>query len=338
MKIFLFFLLLIATADAKDRVVLFLSKSRAFLNEPILAKYVVKLDKKPKYVTLEKFKDKNFYAKLIKESNITKIEGGYKKEFYYLLAPQATGDLIIKPLEATVSSIQEKTGFLINNTYKTKVKKVSIFSIPNGLNIAGNLAIKLSQENNTTKAKEPIYYKLTIKGYGNLDDIKAFKLPIKGATYFSDKPTRVYKVVDGKLKATFLQKFTVVANRSFKIEPITLKYFNTQTELEESISTKEKYVEIATTLLTKKEYLILFIGFILGALTILLIIAIKRLKKAPSNLAMAIKAAKNDKELYKVLLPYSSNQKLQKYITKLEENIYYNGKNRVRKKEIINEL
>ena len=338
MKLFILFILLISAINAKDRVVLFLSKTKAFLNEPILAKYVVKLDEKPKYVKLAKFKDKNFYAKLIQEGNITKRNGGYQKEFYYLLAPQATGDLTIKPLEATVSSIQEKTGFLINNTYKTKEKSISVFAIPNGLNIAGNLTIKMTQENNATKAKEPIYYTLAIKGYGNLDDIEAFKLPIKGATYFSDKPIRSYKIVDGKLKGTFLQKFTVVTDRSYKIKPIKLKYFNTQTELEETISTKEIKVKIDKPILTKKEYLILFIGVILGVLTTILFNIIKRVKKVPSNLETAIKSAKSDKELYRVLLPYSSNPKLQKYIDKLEENIYYNGKNRVRKKEILNEL
>ena len=339
MKHLYLLILIFSFLSAKDRVVLFLSKSKAFLNEPILTKFVIKSDNKPKYITLQKFSDNNFYDKLIKEGNITKVHNYYQKEYYYLLAPQATGDINIPPIEATISLIQEKTGFLIHNSYKTKPKTISVFDIPSGLNISGNLNIHLKQENNTTKPKEPIYYTLTIEGYGNLDDIKAFKLPLKGATYFTDKPRRIYSIKDNKkLQGTFIQKFTVIANNSFKIEPIKFKYFNTQTQLEETLYTMPINVKIDKPLLKKKEWIILGVGFILGVILTILFLLIKRFKKKPSNLALAIKMAKSQKELYNILLPYSNNPKLKKYIDLLEENLYKKAKHKIKKRDIINEL
>jgi hypothetical protein len=52
-------------------------------------------------------------------------------------------------------------------------------------------------------------------------------------------------------------------------------------------------------------------------------------------LAVAIKKAKTDKELYDLLLPYSQKIELKTFIKQLEENLYFNKINKIDKKELL---
>ena len=325
MRIFLIILTIISVLSAEDKLIVKLSKHKAYLNEPIVAKITAIYEKKARYITLKKIKNSNFYAKFIKENNATKVNGHYSKSYYYALFPQAVGNLTLKPLKVKISTREEKTGFLISKEIKSKPIKIEVYATPNSLAISGNLSMKLLKNSSDIKPNRPANFKLIIKGSANLDDIKAFKAKVMGATYFSDKPKREYRIVKGKLQALFIQNFTIVSSQSYKIMPFKLKYFNTQTQMEESLSTKEINVKIETPLLTPKEYITLFIGIILGVFLSIFALFLKRPKKPNSDIEIAIKKAKNDKELYKLLLPYSNVPKYRELIAKLEKRIYKNS-------------
>ena len=334
MRIFIILISLLSLLSAQDRVFLKLAKTKAYINEPILAKVTVIYAKKARYVTVNSFNKKLFYTKLINESNATLSGSNYRKTFTYLLFPQATGNINIEPRIAKVSTIQEKTGFVISNTLESKGAKLEVYATPNNLAISGNLNMHLKKLNKTAKVNEPTDFKLEITGAANIDDIKSFTLPLKGATYFSDKPKREYKIVKSKVVATFTQNFKVVSDNSYKIAPLKLTYFNTQTQLQESLLTKEQKVEIAKPLANKRELIFLASGLVLGFLLSLLLFFTKR-KKEANTVQQAVKKAKNDKELYQILLPYSHKTELKETIKKLEANIYNKAKNRINKKEII---
>ena len=324
----------ISILSAQDRVFLKLSKNKAFLNEAIVAKVTVVYAKKAKYVTVNNFNDKALYSKFISESEQTIKNGEYYKKFTYILFPQATGTINIAPRIAKISRIQEKTGFPISDTLKSKPVKIEAYSLPNNLTISGNLNMHLKRLNKNAKANSPISFRLEITGSANLDDIKSFNMLLKDASYFSDKPKREYKVIKGKVKAKFVQNFRVVSDRSYKIPPLKLTYFNTQTKLEESLLTKEQIVDIPKPLASKRELIFLLIGLITG-IGISLLWLLKKRKRKLNNLQQAIKKAKNDKELYQILLPYSYKTELKEFIKRLEANIYNGAKNRINKKEII---
>ena len=327
----------ISILSAQDRVFLKLSKSKAFLNEPIVAKVTVVYAKKAKYVTVNGFKNRGLYSKLISESNQTLKSGEYYKKFTYILFPQATGDINIAPRVAKVSRIQEKTGFTISDTLKSKAAKIEVYSLPNNLTVSGNLNMHLKRLTKEAKPNSPISFRLEITGSGNLDDIKSFNLPVEDATYFSDKPTREYKIIKGKVQAKFIQNFRVVSDKSYKISPLKLTYFNTQTKLEESILTKEQIVDIPKPIASKRELIFLLIGLIIGA-GLSLLWLFKKQKRKLSNLQEAVKKSKNDKELYQLLLPYAHKTGLKETIQKLEANIYKGAKNKINKKEILKML
>lgn len=330
-------IIFISILSAQDRVFFKLSKSKAYLNEPIVAKVTVVYAKKAKYVTVNDFKNRALYSKLISESNQTFRNNNYYKTFTYLLFPQATGDINIKPRVAKVSTIQEKTGFTISNTLESKPIKIEVYSLPNNLTVSGNLNMHLKRLTKEAKANAPVSFKLEITGSGNLDDIKSYTLPIKNASYFSDKPRREYKIVKGRLQATFVQNFRVVSDKSYKIPPLRLRYFNTQTRLEEHLLTKEQIVDIPKPLASRRELIFLLIGLIIGVGVSLLWLFKKKRRKL-NNLQLAVKKAKNDKELYQILLPYSHKTELKETIKKLEANIYNKMRNKINKKDILKVL
>ena len=333
MRIFLIFLTTVAIAFGQDRVFVKFSKKRAYLNEPIVAKVYIKTEKKPIYATTRGFKSKLLYAKLLSKSSITKNSNEYTKTYTYLLFPQATGTIELDQLIAKVSLREEKTGFLVSHTLLSKYHKLEVYSLPSNLKISGNLSMQLIRDNSKIAPNKPINFTLKIEGFANIDDIKPFKLPIKNATYYSDKPSRTYSIKNGKLSASFKQKFTVITQESFTVKPIKLSYFNTPTQLKETISTKKVTIKIDKPILKKREYIVLLIGVILGILTTFSLRFIKR-KAKPSSFKMAIKKAKNDKEIYKLLLPFANEEKYKDTIKKLEENIYKKAKHKINKKSI----
>ena len=333
MRIFLTLLALIALAFGQDRVFVKFSKTKAYLNEPILAKVYIKTQNKPIYATTKGFKSKFLYTKLLNESNITKSNDEYTKTYTYALFPQATGTIELDQLIAKVSLREAKTGFVISHTLLSKYRKLEVYSLPSNLKISGDLSMQLIKDSNKTAPNKPINFTLKIEGFANIDDIKPFPLPIKNATYYSDKPSRKYSIKSGKLHTTFTQKFTVVAQDSFVIEPITLSYFNTPTQLKETLSTKKVTIKFNKPLLKPKEWTVLLIGITLGFLATLLLKLIKKRAK-PSTLQIAIKKAKTDKELYQLLLPFANEERYKDIIKKLEENIYKGAKHKIDKKSL----
>jgi hypothetical protein len=71
------------------------------------------------------------------------------------------------------------------------------------------------------------------------------------------------------------------------------------------------------------------------ALTLLFINLYKKEQKTPKPITIQIKKTKSDKELYKLLLPYTNDEYIKDKIQKLEANIYKNANNKIDKKELI---
>lgn len=330
MRLLFITIILIGTLFAKDRVFVKFSSTKLYLNEPTVAKVVVKSDKKPRYITFVGFKEKTLYTKLLQEGNITQNGAEFTKIFYYALFPQATGNIEIDKVLARVSTIQEKTGFTISDTLESKPYSLEVGTLPDGLTISGNLTMELTQSSQSIKESEPVNFILTITGNGNIDDIKPFHLAVKGATIYERKPEREYKVVDGKLQTKFTQQFTVVSKESVRLEALRLRYFNTQTKMLEELSTKPIEIKIEKKLFTPREALFLIAGVLFGGVMVFLLLKIKK-KRAPNSLDIAIQRAKDDKELYRVLLPYAHNARFVKSIKMLEENIYKGAKHKLDK-------
>ncbi len=334
MRLTLIAIFLLNLLSAKDGISVHISKNKLFVNEPFLLKVTVKYQS-AKYIKLEDFTDKNFYVKEIKEENATKKEDYFLKNYYFALFPQRAGNLEIKPFVAKIIKIEPKTGFSITNRVESKSRTITVFSSPS--EISGLIDINASAGKKEFKPDEPVSLTLILSGKANFDDIKPFELKIKNATVYSSAPVRKYELKDGKLNGKYIQKFSIISKESFKIPAFKLSYFNIQTELMETVLSRELKIRADIAPVSSKELIFFIGGSVLGAIFTALFFY-KRGKKSPLDLKNAVKRAKNDKELYSLLLPYVKNRALEKFIKDLEENIYAGAKNRVDKREIIKQL
>ena len=247
---------------------------------------------------------------------------------------------------------------------------INVEPLPDNLELYGHFLITANVDKKVVDANEPVNLTIKVKGEGNLDDIKKFDLQIPNAMVYNNEPKVQKRVVNGKMVGEFTQKIAIVADSNFTIPPISLKYYDSKLKKSVTIKTnpinitvkntkplstnqtttpkievaqnptkaKEQTLKEPNTQSSNKFNLIyLIISFIAGALITLLLtkIDLKKSKKSQKPITQQIKKAKNDKELYRLLLPYAKDDYIKNIIEKLEANIYKNAKNKIDKNELI---
>ena len=189
------------------------------------------------------------------------------------------------------------------------------------------------------------FYELTLKisGTGNFKDIGKYKLNLKSATVYADKPTIK--------KNLFLQKFIIVSDESFIIPPFEITYTDAKSKKVVVKKTKEIFVEKKVTKTEQKEkpknknipeklnythLIALFLGILVG----FLLSKIRFKKKVPKNreLYYKVKDTKDKKEILNILLSHSQDPKISKLIKDLENDLYISKENKITKKEILKHL
>ena len=308
-----------------------LDKKRALLNQAVLATFTLKY-KKGELIKYD-FQEpsfKNFFSKKLKVQTIK--ENGYVYVKYsYLIFAKKSAILTILPQSIKVAKREAKTNFIIWSTLSTRPKKLEVNPSPSL--IVGDFKLDVVTNKTTFKKDEPIYLNIKLEGIGNIDAIKPFKLKTKGVILFSSKPILKYSF-NNKPKVEFIQKITILANKNFTIEPISFSYYNPEIAMQERLQSKAINIKVETPFNYKK-YLYMMMGFLFGVLFVAISLKYKKSKRVVSELEQKIKNAKNQKELYNILLPHINNKELKLYIKKLEENIYLNKKHKVSKKEIL---
>ena len=244
--------------------------------------------------------------------------------------------------------------------------------LPQNLEVAGKFDFSVRVDKTKVQAGKPVNLTIKIRGTGNLEDIKKFNLDLADAVVYADEPKVQTYIQNGAEVGEFVQKIAVVAENNITIPPIEFKYFDL--DAKKVVTKKSQPIEITVIGGTKKsantppkiesatptvmqtpktkesiktlykeqnswlKYLFLLIGLIAGAAVV---IGYNRLKsknknKAPKPIVKQIKKAKNDKELFKTLLPFAKESKIiEESLQKLEQNIYKGAKNKIDKNKII---
>jgi hypothetical protein len=250
---------------------------------------------------------------------------------------------------------------------------VHVKPLPNNLEVYGKYSISASVDKRVVRANKPVNLTIKIQGVGNIDDIKKFSLDIDDVVVYSDEPKVKSGLSGGLYGGVFTQKVALIADKDYTIPAIKFRYFDknlkkivtkktkpinikvkggnkaevtpkiTTAQGEKTATTKPSVSQVETktkglTLSQSDGFLYLFIGFLFGILAsvgYLKFINRKRVKKE-TPIITKIKKAKDDKELFEVLLPYGkSDEFVKKVLEQLEENIYGSKKTKVDKKEII---
>lgn len=346
-----------------------LSKSKAYVGESIFASIIFKYKAGIPLINLdlEDFAPKHFVTKALNPKGAVEKNGFKIVRQDFLIFPQLAGKYKIDKQLINVAMREPKTNMTIWQKIFSNENKLEIIPLPLNIDIQGDYSISASIDKNNINSNEPVNLTIEIKGQGNIDDISEFKLDLADEVSYSTKPEIKNFIKDGKYGGTFIQKLSIIADNNFIIKPIIFKYFDINTKEIKTIKTKKfnikvkknkkttpsiqtgsknqivKTIQLPAKIVYKTEdgyikYLFLFFGFIMG---LIIVVAYKKSKSTKANIKpinVQIRKAKNDKELYKILLPYSYNNNILKYIHILEKNIYNNEKNKFNKKDLLEEF
>lgn len=343
-----------------------LSEDKAYVGQPITAtiifKYKVGLPLLR--VELDEFRLKYFDIKPIGNNTKYEKDGYINLSQKFILTPKIAGDFTIPKQIINVAQREYRTNLTRWKKIFSNNQKINILPLPNGIDIQGSYTIEATIDKNITKINKPINLTITIQGIGNIDDIDEFKLNLDNQIVYSSRPIIKTSLQNNIYQGTFKQKISIVADENYTIPSISFKYFDTKQKTIKILSTKPFKIEvrgkkttnsniqtnnttnIKTIQLPPKiiyktknpyiKYIYALIGLIIGILISYFIFRPKSIDKVLKPLQIRVKKAKNDKELYNILLPYSFNNKVVTIIKQLENNIYNNSNNKVNKKEILN--
>ena len=319
------------------------SKQNAYINETIKVTLILKIDNYHNItqVYFEDYETSDFWYKKHEEKIIEKNSDNTTYTYSYLLNAKSSGKFVLPKQVIEISNEEIRNYRRWEKIYSNEID-LDIKPTVENLSIQGDYEIKAFVDKTEINESDSVKLTLEIKGSGNIKDIKPFNLDLNKQVVYDNKPIITEEFKQTKYYGSFTQEFLVIANESFTVKPFEFTYFDINKNRVQKISTNHIFVNVNKSLKNNGDkywvkYLFLTIGIIVGILGAFVYLNYKRRKtQFEMPLVVKIKKAKNDKELYKVLISHSNEYYFDKVIKKLEENIYKSGKNRVFKKDIIN--
>ena len=164
---------------------------------------------------------------------------------------------------------------------------------------------------------------------------KSYVIPAIKFTYFDSKTNSVKTVHTKPIHITIKDNGAKIISQN---QPKVEESKELQEAVRKSGIESDNSVQVVIKKDKKREWIYFIIGLVLGAILTALIFTLKpkKEKKESMPLAKQIKKAKDDKELYNTLLPYAKDDGfIKEVLEKLEENIYKNLHNKIKKNDII---
>lgn len=333
-----------------------------------------KINSQADKIELSNPKFDNFWVKEIGDVKQYLQDDYQVQEKQYLLFAQKSGAYNIPSIAANIGVFQKQNfgndffnDSFFSNFNQLKWKKIysnsldiNVSALPENLEVFGNFNINSSVDKTKVNANEPVNVTIMIQGDGNIDDIKKFNLSLRNAVVYSNDPQIQASFQNDKYGGKFTQTISIVSDRNYTIAPFIFKYFNSKENKVKTIQTKSIDIEVKSKVIqkptiqtaqtneAKKEvlvkqektymkYLLLFFGIAIGFFSFIFYDKYKNNKnKKQSDMQKSIKKAKNDKELFDLLLPYAKEDILiATTLKKLEENLYKNSNHDINKNELI---
>lgn len=325
--------------DARSIVIKLSSdKDNVYVGEPFEVTLVLK-QKKSAQILDSKFTPPEFDGFWVKGESKPKTSDDGKFTIItrkYTIAPQHFGVLQINKAKiqiATRSSSRDVWGSWVQNirwhTYFSNNLQIIAKALPGSVNLVGDFSLDAQVDKTEINKNEAVKVTLTLKGDGNLEDVKSFKPFIEGVNVFDEKIKLSKKVLT--------QNIAFVSDRDFEIPPFSVQYFNTKTKKIETITTnsikirvhgaqqkKELHIEHSKEVVDPPvkggissfdTFVIFFIGLVIGVLLMLLKSNISFTKEKKLSL-------KDPKVLFVKLLPYKDDKNVQRLLDSIETNVY----------------
>lgn len=348
----------ITTQNDDFQLILATSKKRVYVGEAIVASIVFKhkigmeiLDAK-----LDPLVSEDFVIKELPNNKVVEKNGYVIFQNNYLLFPQKSGIHTIQNQLINIATREKKTNFMKWKRVFSKQQNIEVLPLPNKIGVFGDFKIQAFADKKETTPNTPVNLTIKIEGFGNINDIPEFTLVLPNEVSYSTKPQIKTILKDGKFGGTFIQKISIIGENSFTIPSFSLQYFDPTKKQIKKTTTSPINIEVngvlkntpqieksdnKNTFKTNSDlisYLYGLVGFVMGSLFTYIFIRKSKWKKPDTSLVKKIKIAKNDKELYNILIPYSQNNKIKSFIRLLEENIYKGNKQKINKKSLLQSL
>jgi len=350
------------------------SKNKVYIGEPFVFKLVFyqKQGLSPQSIEIQKPDFTDFIAKQISKKEYSK-DGFDVTEYSFLLIAQKAGKHKIGPILAKIGYLTKENPFndpffaLVTSSLKytnifSNTVEIDVKPIPQNT-VYGKFSAKIYADKTDVKAGEPVKITLEITGCGDFYDLPDFKIAPKNATVYENAPVIKTEFKNGSLCGIYKKEFTVVPAGNIIIKPVTFKAYEGNVT---DIKTNSLYITVKTsqktssppllapktehknekiTIKHKKEQkniplwilaAVFFTGAAAGAAGAVIIS--KRKKTSYEHpLEKQIKKA-GDRELFNILLEFSSDPYIDEILKKLEENIYKGANHKINKKQLISHL
>jgi len=327
----------------QSEVTLQLSKQTVYMGEPLLATIIHSYKKEDRVLKkeFEEFISKDFWLQKAYDVKREKKNGTTYERYEFVISAQKYGTLSVEKQLLRVSHRDPKTNYVKWKEFYTNEVFVEVLPLPANTTVVGNFSIKASIDTDRIKKNKPINLTLTLKGYGNFEDVVPFTLQLPNQTIFTTKPKIETNYKKNQNYGEFTQKISIISDEDYTIPAITLHYFDLKTKKLQTIQTESIQIKVINKTAKKFQdygYLLFLIGTIFGVfISWIFVLYKKNQKQKITNFTLKekIKKTKNDKELYKVLLPYCQDERFNIYFHQLEENIFMNKNHIIEKKEIL---
>jgi len=182
------------------------------------------------------------------------VEGKRLQTFDVLIVPKQAGvidigfDALIR--HTTFASIENATIGRDNvkkydfNDEKVYLPLVTIHVRENPLALTGKLTFEVRSDASMVRAYEPFHLSVIVRGEGSLDQMTPYDLNISGVKVFGQLPQKSLTPSAQGFEGEVSQEFALVASRSYKIEPLSLTYFDTEKNQIVTLKSKPIYVEV----------------------------------------------------------------------------------------------
>ncbi|WP_263832222.1 BatD family protein [Sulfurospirillum oryzae] len=349
----------VATSSRKEPFSFEMKVSNAMpmRHEGVKLSFIFKRNKNENLVDMRFLKPtlEGFWVKELTKDN-PHVEGDdVIHTIHYMIYPQKSGDQRIAAAkidvarqvtsrEMFISQIQWKS--IVSNDLTLHVKPLE------GVDLLGDFSMDVQVDKKDIAPNEALNVTLKITGEGNFDDIEPFKLNLPDAVVFSDTPKVTTWMESEKLKGEFVQKFAINAQKSFEISPWELRFYHPIKKRIEKIVTPSQTIKVrGESLVAKSEKGVaeeeraqslplavswqmdgrsFALGFGFAGAMILALSLVYRFKKVK-----LIPRSMQQKALLQKLLKYQGkNEEVDRWIEKLEANLYGGAKHPIDRKII----
>jgi len=233
------------------------NKSRVYVNEAVEIEYTCRF-KDQGYLYAIEFNPvgENSVYRVLSLGEVEQIKDGRRSATYrYVLFPKKAGEQhfgfnarMRKTNKASIESAVIGRDNVEAYAYKdTEVvlPAVNLNVMNQQEKMTGRFALSVTLDKQEVKAYEPVHLDVHVSGEGNFDQISPYEIHIDGVKIFSGEGEKQFRLSKEGFKGEWRQQFSLVGEKSFRIDPIELRYFDI--DREESVMLRSQAYEVNVT-------------------------------------------------------------------------------------------